>query len=254
MNEILNKKFTITFEYNGIKIIQCNNPNLFVKEIMESTIILNEVKSNNKIIISDLTKIKELITLTKNSYLINRIINIISNNNIIDDNNIEKIIDTINNEANFELLSSSDGDIKKIIETSINLNNDLYINKDILKYYLENFIDDSKKLIIFNDISFVNIKFLLKYINNFNFLIITSDFRKYLSSNDDELETLLLVNDSNWEHLDIIDKNKLLNFFELETNINIKNNDVYSKIINEHYCYESVKFLWVTKQIISYTK
>lgn len=247
MNEIITKNNSFKFEYNGFKLIHHPMPNKFIKDLYGSNIVLNGKKYKEYIVISDLTKNKDLINLNRNSNLFLDINNELSSSEFINKEILIKISDKINEKLKYDLISIEEGDIKKIIDIFFNINLDNFINYEIFDYYLTSEYNNEKKLIILNDLSFVKVNQLMKYLNSFDILLITNDVRKYLSTNINELESLLIIiNDE--EYTDITSKETLINFLEL--NMNVEFNDLlFKKIIEETWSLESNQFISLIQKI-----
>ncbi len=234
-------------QFNGIKIINTSNPNKFVKELLEGEIIINDKKIKNKTIISDLTRTKEIINFSKNSFLFNKIYNLICEHDVVNHSVLEIITNTINNEINCQILNKEEGEIKKIIDLFFEIN-DSYITKEIFIYFLKNLCDIENELLILNDVSFIKLVDISSYLNNLNILIVTSDFRKFLSNNTDELECIILLK-NNYKYFEIVDKYKILDFIELKTSLTISN-DIYKRIIDDYNSYESIRFISILHEIV----
>ena len=133
---------------------------------------------------------------------------IIADNKVINNELINNVIQTINQKVNFDLLIQKDGDISKIIQLIIEVLDEHYLNATIFESIMK-FLT-KRKLFILDNISWLKLDILLKYINYHNFIVLTNDFREI-----------------------IIDKNTI------ELVVNIKNNDDYvefndSKILFDH--------------------
>lgn len=244
MSYFIYKNNEVHFEYNGIKIINCDNPCLFIREISQSTIELNNRRYKNFIVISDLTKIKDLISLSKNSPLFEKILEIKEDKNFITEELIEKIINDVNEYIGFPLISSNDGDTKKLIDLLFELDDDQFIHKEFLEFYFKKYFIDDKSLVIINDLSFVDLNFLTRFMNWIDIIVVTNDFRKYLTNDPKSIEALLVLDDYNY--FDVIDKDKFINYIELKCNF-ILNNELWINIINHKNSLDSIKFLSFTK-------
>lgn len=82
---------------------------------------------------------------------------------------------------------------------------------------------DEKKLIIFDNVSYINYQKCKKLLNNFNVLIITTDIRNVIS-NYSELELCCLLGDN--KCFDIIDSDKLISYLELQLATQIKPEEI----------------------------
>lgn len=219
----------------GIKVFQVKNVNLFTKnfyiQCLESKFSNCEIYKNNLFIISDFTKVSDLLQMSKNSILFKNILDILLEENFLDEKILLKVLDNINNKFDCEILEEKK-DINKIVNNLFEINENLYLNKKIFLKILSSNIFSEKITFIINDLSWLKVKDINSYINSYNFIFITNDFRKNIS-NIKELEIVVFVNKMIFE---VVDHDKLISFLEKEINFNnlkeklkffIDNNDNY---------------------------
>lgn len=154
MLKIIKNNINIDLDYNGIKILQSNNPNLFYKDIiLDSSIYINDykIKNENIIYINNFSQLKDFMNLNKKSNIYSRIIELLFEYKIINYENINQIINIINGEYQYELLEINEGDNSKLISMFFELLNDKYLDQNLLEIILNNVFDD-KKLIILDNI------------------------------------------------------------------------------------------------------
>ena len=226
MLKIINKNINMDIDYNGIKLFQCNNPNLFYKDIiLNSTIYIDDylIKNENIIYINNFSQLKEFMNLTKKSNIYSKIIELFFEYKIINYDNINQIINIINNEYQYELLEINEGDNSKLINMFFELLNNKYLDINLLEIILNDVFED-KKLIVFDNIEWISFEFLSKFLNQHHFLIITNNFQKYIN-NCKELEILSIIKD-NYDYFDILDINHLCTYLQSELNINIDHNNI----------------------------
>lgn len=235
------------FEFNGIKIINCDNPTLLYKKWFIDTQINIDNKNiaNDEIIyISELSKLSDFINLNKKSFLINEINNKLANNSLINISLINEIVKLINDELGFDLLTPSEGDNVKLIQLIFDICNDIYLNEHLLKIILSHM--DEKKLIIFDNISWLKLDFLSKLINEHHFIILTNDFRRYML-NKKTLELVVNVK-NNEEYIDFIDSDKLFSYIEAKINQTF-NEQNFHDFIKDIDSFESLKIFSILKTI-----
>lgn len=226
MLKIIKNNINIDLDYNGIKILQSNNPNLFYKDvILDSSIYIDDykIKNENIIYINNFSQLKDFMNLTKKSNIYSRIIELLFEYKIINYENINQIINIINNEYQYELLEINEGDNSKLISMFFELLNNKYLDQNLLEIILNNVFDD-KKLIIFDNIEWINLEFLSKFLNQHYFLVLTNNFEKYIQ-NYKELEILSIIK-NNYDYFDVLDINHLCIYLQSELNINIDHNNI----------------------------
>lgn len=226
MLKIIKNNINIDLDYNGIKILQSNNPNLFYKDvILDSSIYIDDykIKNENIIYINNFSQLKDFMNLTKKSNIYSRIIELLFEYKIINYENINQIINIINNEYQYELLEINEGDSSKLISMFFELLNDKYLDQNLLEIILNNVFDD-KKLIIFDNIEWINLEFFSKFLNQHYFLVLTNNFEKYIQ-NYKELEILTIIK-NNYDYFDVLDINHLCVYLQSELNINIDHNNI----------------------------
>lgn len=226
MLKIIKNNINLDLDYNGIKILQTNNPNLFYKDvIIDSSIYIDDykVKNENIIYINNFSQLKDFMNLNKKSNIYSRIIELLFEYKIINYDNINQIVNIINNEYQYELLELNEGDNAKLISMFFELLNDKYLDKILLEIILNNVFDD-RKLIILDNIEWINLEFLAKFLNQHYFLVITNNFEKYIQ-NYKELEILTIMK-NNYDYFDVLDINHLCVYLQSELNINIDHNNI----------------------------
>lgn len=226
MLKIIKNNINIDLDYNGIKILQSNNPNLFYKEIiLDSSIYIDDykIKNENIIYINNFSQLKDFMNLNKKSNIYSRIIELLFEYKIINYENINQIINIINGEYQYELLEINEGDNSKLISMFFELLNDKYLDQNLLEIILNNVFDD-KKLIILDNIEWINLEFLSKFLNQHYFLVLTNNFEKYIQ-NYKEFEILTIMK-NNYDYFDVLDINHLCVFLQSELNINIDHNNI----------------------------
>lgn len=245
MFRINKNNIEIEFEYNGIKILQIDNTRKFYKDfILDNDIYIdnNVFKNKDIVYISEFNKLNEFIDLNKKSFLTKEIINKLVKYPLINEKNLEIIITEINNEFNNQLIENIPGDIHKLITLLLEFINDDFLNINNLDLIL-NYSFDTKKMIIFDEVSWINIEFLEKFLNQHNFIILTNDFRNYI--NMEKIELLLNIK-NNYEYTDIIDANKLLLYLEQKINKDLLN---INEIIKDKNDFTSLTIFYLIKKI-----
>ncbi len=229
-------------EFDGIKIFQTQNPTKLYKDlILDSVINIDNknIKLDNVIYINELTKLTDFVNLNKKSFLIKEIINLLEQYPIINISNINNIKDYINNKYQEELIDTNEGDNNKLINLFIEFINQEYLNKSLFKLILDYCFEDSK-LIILDNVSWIELNDLYGWLNEHKFIIITYDFREYIK-NASELE-LLVTFKQNYDYVEMLDSNKLIVYLEKHMNIEV-NKEKINTWLNDKNNLESLSFL-----------
>ncbi len=229
-------------EFDGIKIFQTQNPTKLYKDlILDSVINIDNknIKLDNVIYINELTKLTDFVNLNKKSFLIKEIINLLEQYPIINISNINNIKDYINNKYQEELIDTNEGDNNKLINLFIEFINQEYLNKSLFKLILDYCFEDSK-LIILDNVSWIELNDLYGWLNEHKFIIITYDFREYIK-NASELE-LLVTFKQNYDYVEMLDSNKLIVYLEKHMNIEV-NKEKINTWLNNKNSLESLSFL-----------
>ena len=229
-------------EFDGIKIFQTQNPTKLYKDlILDSVINIDNknIKLDNVIYINELTKLTDFVNLNKKSFLIKEIINLLEQYPIINISNINNIKDYINNKYQEELIDTNEGDNNKLINLFIEFINQEYLNKSLFKLILNYCFEDSK-LIILDNVSWIELNDLYGWLNEHKFIIITYDFREYIKDAS-ELE-LLVIFKQNYDYVEMLDSNKLIVYLEKHMNIEVNKEKINTWLNNKNNL-ESLSFL-----------
>lgn len=229
-------------EFDGIKIFQTQNPTKLYKDlILDSVINIDNknIKLDNVIYINELTKLTDFVNLNKKSFLIKEIINLLEQYPIINISNINNIKDYINNKYQEELIDTNEGDNNKLINLFIEFINQEYLNKSLFKLILDYCFEDSK-LIILDNVSWIELNDLYGWLNEHKFIIVTYDFREYIK-NASELE-LLVTFKQNYDYVEMLDSNKLIVYLEKHMNIEVNKEKINTWLNNKNNL-ESLSFL-----------
>ena len=114
-------------------------------------------------------------------------------------------------------------DLPKLIAATFELNDLGYIDDDKLIDILNKIEYDEKKLIIFDNVSYINYEKCKKLMNNFNILIVCSDVREIIN-NFSLLEICCFI--YNNSIFDVINVEKLISFLEIKTSLSINEQDL----------------------------
>ena len=229
-------------EFDGIKIFQTQNPTKLYKDLILDSVINvdnKNIKLDNVIYINELTKLTDFVNLNKKSFLIKEIINLLEQYPIINISNINNIKDYINNKYQEELIDTNEGDNNKLINLFIEFINQEYLNKSLFKLILDYCFEDSK-LIILDNVSWIELNDLYGWLNEHKFIIITYDFREYIK-NASELE-LLVTFKQNYDYVEMLDSNKLIVYLEKHMNIEVNKEKINTWLNNKNNL-ESLSFL-----------
>ena len=222
--------YEISFE--GIKVFQTDNPNKFtidfLKQVKESKFVNVNIFKNNTIVISDFTRIEDLISLSKSSYIFKEIINYFENFNILNNEKILDIKNHINNKIGFEVIEEKN-ELQKIVANIFEVNDLIQINKNVFLSMMKNNIFEERTTFLFCDIDWICINDISEFINDHNFIFITNDLRKNIN-NITQIESCVICND---KLLEIYDYNKLISYIELKMNTSINNEIIESYLKNE---------------------
>lgn len=234
------------FDFYGIKVFETSFTTNFIKQILsnlneECKLIIDDrnIRWNNVIYINELTKPQNFLSLNKTNILYKKILEIIQDKSLINNNLINFICEQINKELEIEDLLLPQYDIAKIVSACFELNDSGYLKDEQLFNLLDKLVFNEKKLIIFDNLKTVTYKRCQKLLNSFNILIVTSDIREVLSS-PKELEICCII--KNEIIHEIISVDKLLSYLEIKTSLPMnlqdlqnylhKNNDQKSSLID----------------------
>ncbi|BAQ54274.1 hypothetical protein [Mycoplasmopsis arginini] len=223
--------FNLEAKYN-FKIVEEDNTDYLIRNLIDyenntskKSIRINEntFSIRDCLIISNLSYVSDILNSISKSWIQEKINNNENwNTNIIlDQEKVDTIIEQINLKIGFEYLFK-DIDNNKLIKSIFTINEKLLISKNNLLNILDILSSSNfKPLIIVKNLTYINIEELIKY-SNLNFLILTSDFTKYIQS----YNQLELVSFYNGEILfDIKSCTPIINFFENIKNKEIKENE-----------------------------
>ncbi|VEU75555.1 Uncharacterised protein [Mycoplasmopsis maculosa] len=214
--------------YNGIRIIDIENTNLFLKKCFEfekgndkSFIKINGeyINSENYLLIDNLTKVSDLLNFTSKNILFKSIQNYFSKDlSIFNIEKLNNIIKNINKKFDENIISLS-LDNNKLIKNIFSLDEDIYLNLLVFENYLKNYDSKEKLTFIINDVEWISIKFMLKYINKFNFIVLTNNSQKYLSSIN-EIILLSFYSKNNFVNITFLEQiESILNEIKIEKNM-----------------------------------
>lgn len=217
MIKIKTKYIDEVWEYEGLKVIQTKYPENLNIQIIDSInkgelliTIDNKACSLNKIInITPYTKTKDLHNLTKNNQFISFVSQLLNYDNLLNIEDINNKISEFNKEMNSNFLNLK-LDKNKVLSAIFEIDDESFVNENELDLFLENNKNtNDKKLIIFCNISWLNISKIIKYQQYFNFVVITSDFTNFFENYVcDNLDGVIVINNKN-SFVDLIDFVKL---------------------------------------------
>lgn len=249
MLKIKNKNTVNEFEFNGIKIIQTDNPTLLFRNFISANSFLEinnlKIPNDDIIYLNELTKFNEIVKLNKSTNIFKVIFDEIKEFPIINHENINKITEKINKNY-FKILENNEGDLSKIILSIFELLDLGYLSKKNFIFIINHVLNNKKYTFIMDNITWFKYIDFIPFINNHNFIILTNDFRQYIN-NINDLE-LLYISDENLNGVDIICKNSLINYLEKELNI-IFDNNLFNKFIIDKENAEMEKIFFKIKKI-----
>lgn len=223
-------------EFEGIKIIETPFSTKLIKSILgdenESKLIIDHknIKWKNVIYINEMSKYSDLISLNKSNFLYKQILEIIADQSLVNDQLITNIINQINKQFKFGSILNQQYDLNKIINACLEMNDLGYLNDDQFFDLLNQIEYDEKKLIIFDNVSYINYQKCQKLLNNFNVLIICSDLRKIINHYQ-QLELCCFLNDN---FFDVVDVYKLIAFLELKLATPIKKEELNNYLMKKN--------------------
>ncbi|MCV3753583.1 hypothetical protein OF364_01995 [Mycoplasma enhydrae] len=252
MLQINNLKTISPIEYEGIFVIETNNideliSNFYKYEIKNLKTVFeienSEISIKNAIIVSPLTKLEELYNLSAKNILTKIILN---NENldvqaIFNNDKFLEEIDKINDWISDEFLTINMDKIK-IMKNLISLDDEKFISEKTFEKWLGNFESTNKQLIILKDFT-IPCATLSKYLNKFNFLVITNNLFSIIE-NLNELECCAFEKQSNLYQFISTDSIKI--WFEDEYNVkNVNSERVLEELKNNEF-----KQIKLKKQLI----
>ena len=257
MIKIKLREFNEEWEFEGLKLVWCDNPNLFHKWILEEidngnfelNINSKEIKTDKIIHINEYTKLKDLLNFNKNNMFIHYVLEQIGIDNLFDLTKLEQDIENINAEIGNDFLSLKN-DQNKLLQTLIEINSDVFLNlKDFLFFLNTNELNDEKFTFIINDVSWLKIDGIKRYANIYNFIFLTNDIRKQLINYDCNNIDNLIVNFNENKFIDFIDVNKLNEYLENILNIKLSSENYAKDIfLGKNYDFDHERLLKIIKK------
>lgn len=228
------KNINIDFSFNGLKILNFTYPNLLAKEILTNNSTFSEsernIKKTNIVYINEFSKLIDFLSLNKSSFLLKKVVDLIQDNNLINNQLLIDLIHKLNDWIGLDYVEINEGDQIKIINLLLEVSKEIYLDEKSFKFLLENDFWTEKTLFIFDNVSWINLDYLLQHLNLHYFLILAVDFRNYINYFN-ELELVCLVNEK-YESIDLLDHEKLIDYLELKMNMPITN-DVMNDFLNK---------------------
>lgn len=214
------------FEYFGLKIIVCDEPNIMIREILNNNEIFSKISINDNLIknkyihhIHPFSKLSDFLTNRSNGIF----------HEYLKKKDIEKVNLEFQDFITSKYYSLNDKDMEKISDVEfskaslldyIDISNE-YINSEninnLLKILSKGY--NGKQLILLNDYNILNIKEILNnYIGSFNFIVFTSDLKKWINDFTYS-EFLVIINDFinkefKIDALEILNKEILIKYIE----------------------------------------
>ena len=257
MIKIKLREFNEEWEFEGLKLVWCDNPNLFHKWILEEidngnfelNINSKEIKTDKIIHINEYTKLKDLLNFNKNNMFIHYVLEQIGIDNLFDLTKLEQDIENINVEIGNDFLSLKN-DQNKLLQTLIEINSDVFLNlKDFLFFLNTNELNDEKFTFIINDVSWLKIDGIKRYVNIYNFIFLTNDVRKQLINYDGNNIDNLIVNFNENKFIDFIDVNKINEYLENVLNIKLSSENYVKDIfLGKNYDFDHERLLKIIKK------
>lgn len=217
-------------EFDGIKVIETKYSTHFIKSIIvdgdeNPKLILDNknIRWKNIIYINEMTKYENFLSLNKSNFLYKKILEKIGDKTLINETFVKNIVDEINNDLSIENLLLVQYDLNKIINACFELNDLGYINDRDLFDLLNKIDFDEKKLLIFDNVSYVTYNKCKSLLNNFNVLIVCNDIRGVVD-NISLLELCCFVNENST--FDVINVEKLISYIETKSSQVISNEDI----------------------------
>lgn len=234
------------WEYDGIKLIECNNCSWTIKKLLFNIMQNDSIEINNKkitksniIFVNEFTKIADLLSLNKSNLFFKEINSLIDFSKLVDEKAGIEIKENINNMINEKEFIDFEIDINSLISLFFSLNKNLYLNKinfkEILKIYKKSI---EKCTLIISNTDFIKIEDLMNYVDWFNFIIFTNDVRNEIN-NFDNLNEIICIENNNGIFNEFTDLEKLFLYIEEKVkdkfDIETANSFVNPKINNKNY-------------------
>ncbi|AZZ65644.1 hypothetical protein DMC14_002515 [Metamycoplasma phocicerebrale] len=251
MIKIKNLQSLNIIDYEGIFIIETENiDNLLLSfyqyEINNKEEVFCINKSNisikNTVLISPLTKLSDLYNLSTKNILTKWIVNNdkLDINNIFITNKILEELEKLNNIINSSFLDIN-LDKMKMLKNLITIDEDAFIDIKSFEKWLINFDSSTKPLIILKNTNLM-CSTLIKYINKFNFLIITNNIFSIIDQ-PNQIECCSI--EKNNKLITFESFNTIKMWLEEEYKLNNFSDDDYFNILKE----DKFKQLMLKKQL-----
>lgn len=215
---------TSEIEFNGIRIVFCDDANLFVRKIIDNNEINSKIMINGNVVknknichIHSFSKVSDFIN-TKNNGIFHEYLkkkDIFKKDLELQNYITEKFFEI--KDENVESLTDVDFTDASVLNY-IKISND-YINSNNIKNLLEILKDGcfDKQLILINDYNVLTIGEIIKnYLKDFNFVIVTNNLKKWLGDFS-YIELIVVINDFvskefGIDALEILNKNILVDY------------------------------------------
>lgn len=215
---------TSEIEFNGIRIVFCDDANLFVRKIIDNNEINSKIMINGNVVknknichIHSFSKVSDFIN-TKNNGIFHEYLkkkDIFKKDLELQNYITEKFFEI--KDENVESLTDVDFTDASVLNY-IKISND-YINSNNIKKLLEILKDGcfDKQLILINDYNVLTVSEIVKnYLKDFNFVIVTNNLKKWLGDFS-YIELIVVINDFvsrefGIDALEILNKNILVDY------------------------------------------
>lgn len=215
---------TSEIEFNGIRIVFCDDANLFIRKIIDNNEINSKIMINGNVVknknichIHSFSKVSDFIN-TKNNGIFHEYLkkkDIFKKDLELQNYITEKFFEI--KDENVESLTDVDFTDASVLNY-IKISND-YINSNNIKKLLEILKDGcfDKQLILINDYNVLTVSEIVKnYLKDFNFVIVTNNLKKWLGDFS-YIELIVVINDFvsrefGIDALEILNKNILVDY------------------------------------------
>jgi hypothetical protein len=189
------------------QVLESINKNDFICQIDDASINANKILH-----INEFTKCKDLLNFTKNNPFLNYVSEITNFLKMVDFKALENEMELLNNKMQMDYFEFNH-DSNKILQTIFLLNGDIFLSSSSFIQFLELNKTNSEKITIFiSQTCWLKIKEIYQYLNFYNFIIFTNDFRYVLEKFDVSTLDSVLVNFNNQTFTDFVDLNIVSNY------------------------------------------
>lgn len=229
--------YSETWEFEGLKVIQTNKTDKLMIDILKSInngkfqLFIDEknVSLNSILTITNFSKTKDLLNFNKSNKFIDYVCEKINFSSLINNEKFYKEIDYVNEEIKTNFLDVNPNKTK-FLSSLLEFNND-FLSLNEFKFYLDlNKNNSVKQTIIINNLIWLKLKDIEKFLPFYNFIIFTDNILNIFDGfNVVDLDNIIVNFNSN-EFKEIMDFSILSEYLSNKNNCSISKDQLLDTI------------------------